>query len=436
MKKRFGVGSMGILVPAACLFANLAAQAGDAKTITIGFLLPCTKCADRFEQKDRSFFIDSVAKIDPSIKVIVTNAEGDTARQLAQGEAALARGDSVLVVIPIEERPAAAIVDMAHRQHTPVLAYDGMIKGALPDAYISFDNRRKFGELQAQYAVDHIPPGGSIALINGDQTCDPCRAFKRGAHAVLDPLAAAGKIKLVYEADAKDWLASNAQREVEQALTATDDRIDAIVAANDTLAQGVIAALKARKLNGMVVVTGQDASNAAIEHILLGDQTMTVYKDLRAQAAAAAKGAVALAKGEDIASLFPRLVANDKGEIAELLLAPVVVERSDVAETVIRSSLERSTTSGKAHRGESATFDGRRSGSFAAAPRGARSHQALWAGRSPEGRRHRGPCGFSGRAARRQRRRQIHLREDHRGRASAGQRRDLVRPPEGEYHVP
>src|SRR5208337_5487600 len=108
MKKRFGVGSMGILVPAACLFANLAAQAGDAKTITIGFLLPCTKCADRFEQKDRPFFIDSVAKIDPSIKVIVTNAEGDTARQLAQGEAALTRGANVLVVM--RGRPRLSLI--------------------------------------------------------------------------------------------------------------------------------------------------------------------------------------------------------------------------------------------------------------------------------------------------------------------------------------
>jgi len=86
----------------------------------------------------------------------------------------------------------------------------------------------------------------------------------------------------------------------------------------------------------MVVVTGQDASNAAIEHILLGDQTMTVYKDLRAQAEAAAKGAVALAKGEDIASLFPTLVVNDKGSIPSLLLAPIVVERSNIAETVIK----------------------------------------------------------------------------------------------------
>ena len=340
MKKRFGVGSMGIVVLAACLFANLAAQAGDAKTITIGLLLPCTKCADRFEQKDRPFFIDSVAKIGPSIKVIATNAEGDTARQLAQGEAALAQGADVLVVIPFEVSSAAPIVEMAHRQHVPVIAYDGMINGALPDAYVSFDNR-KVGELQAQYAVDHIAAGGSVALINGDQNCAQCRAFKRGAHAVLDPQVAAGKIKLVYEADTKDWLASNAQREVEQALTATDDRIDAIVAANDTLAQGVIAALKARKLNGKVVVTGQDASNAAIEHILLGDQTMTVYKDLRAQATAAAKGAVALAKGEDIASLFPTLVANDKGKIPSLLLTPIIVDRSNIAETVIKDGYTR-----------------------------------------------------------------------------------------------
>jgi D-xylose transport system substrate-binding protein len=340
MSNRLGAGTIGTLVLVGGMLACFGSAPANADGIKLALLLPCPKCADRFEQKDRPYFVDAVAGIDPSVQVIVSDAEGDTGRQLAQAEAALAQGVKVLVVIPIEDTAAAPIVDMAHREKVPVLAYDGMIRGALPDAYVSFDNQR-VGELQARYVVDHVAQGGRVALINGDQVCEPCKAFKRGAHDVLDPLVATGRIKLVYEADTKNWLAANAQREVEQALTATNDEIDAIVAANDTLAQGAIAALRGRRLAGKVIVTGQDASDAAIRHILAGEQTMTVYKALRLQAAAAAKAAVLLAKGGDIALLFPVRVANDKGEVPSLLLTPVAVDRSNIAETVIKDGYTR-----------------------------------------------------------------------------------------------
>ena len=270
-------------------------------------------------QKDRLLFLHDIAALDPSAVVLVTNAEGESRRQLAQAEADLAQGAAALVVVPIESRAAASVVEAAHREKASVIAYDGMILGALPDAYVSFDND-KVGALQADYAVSHVQPGAAVALINGDQYCDPCRAFKRGAHAVLDPLIAAGKIRLVYETEIKDWLAATAQRETEQALTLTNDRIDAIIAANDTLAQGVIAALTERNLAGKVLVTGQDATDAAITHILEGSQTMTVYKPLASQAEAAAKGALMLARGEDIRTLFPEKVRNDRGDIPSLLL--------------------------------------------------------------------------------------------------------------------
>ena len=178
-------------------------------------------------------------------------------------------------------------------------------------------------------------------MINGDQVCDACRAFKIGAHDILDPLVASGKIKIVYETDTKDWLATNAQREVEQALTAQNDKIDGIVAANDTLAQGVIAALKGRKLEGKVLVTGQDASDAAIQHILAGEQAMTVYKALQAQAGAAAKAAVALAKGQDASAIFPDNVKTESGEVAALLLKPVVVDKSNIKDTVIKDGFTK-----------------------------------------------------------------------------------------------
>jgi D-xylose transport system substrate-binding protein len=325
---------------AAIMVATTWAHARAGDSVKVGLLLPCTLCTDRFEQKDRSLFLREVASLDPSAVVLVTNAEGETRKQLAQAEADLAQGAAALVVVPVESRAAASVVEAAHREKASVIAYDGMIMGALPDAYVSFDNH-KVGALEVQYAVAHSPAGAPIALINGDQSCDPCRAFKRGAHAVLDPLVAAGKIKLVYETDAKDWLAANAQRATEEALTLTNDRIDAIIAANDTLAQGVIAALTEHSLAGKVLVTGQDATDAAIMHILEGAQTMTVYKPLALEAAAAAKGALDLARGDDITSVFPDKVRNDRGEVPSLLLTPVVVDRSNIAATVIRDGYTR-----------------------------------------------------------------------------------------------
>ena len=103
----------------------------------------------------------------------------------------------------------------------------------------------------------------------------------------------------------------------------------------------MIAALKGRKLAGKVLVTGQDASDAAIEHILAGEQSMTVYKALQAQAGAAAKAAVALAKGEDASAIFPDKVKTESGEVPALLLKPVVVDKSNIKDTVIKDGFTK-----------------------------------------------------------------------------------------------
>jgi len=338
MKAIYGTVLAGAGALAVTMLAMPVLKAADP--IKIAFLMPCTKCADRWETKDRPFFIDYVKQIDPSIEVLAVNAEGDGNRQISQGEAALTQGVKVIVVNTIQEGTAAPIVRAAQKEGVKVIAYDGLIKGVVPEGYVSFDNQQ-VGVLQAQYLVDHLPEGARIAIINGDQVCDACRAFKIGAHKVLDPLVAAGKINVVYESDTKDWLAANAQRSVEQALTANNDQIDGIVAANDTLAQGAIAALKARQLNGKVLVTGQDASDAAISHILEGDQAMTVYKALQAQAKAAAEGAVALAKGEDASAIFNQKVTTDAGEVPSLLLKPTVVDKSNVGDTVIKDGFTK-----------------------------------------------------------------------------------------------
>lgn len=309
--------------------------ASVAETMKIAFLMPCTQCADRWETKDRPFFIESVKALDPSIEVIALNAEGDGNRQIAQGESVLAQGVKAIVINTIGETTAVPVVKQAQREGVPVIAYDGLMVGVVTEGFVTFNNEL-VGVLQAQYLVDNLGEGAKLAIINGEQFCAACRAFKIGAHKVLDPLVAEGKIEIVHEAKAKGWLASNAQVAMEQALTANNDMIDGVVAANDTLAQGVIAALRGANLEGKVLVTGQDASDAAITNILNGLQTMTVYKSLQQQAAAAAQGAVALANGEDVSGIFPDVVQTEWGDVPALLLQPTVVDISNIGDTVIK----------------------------------------------------------------------------------------------------
>lgn len=304
-----------------------------SKKIVIGWLSPDATTSTRWDTQDRPNFLKDVAALDRSAKVIANDANTQ-AQQQQQAEADLAQGANVLVINPITADGAAPIVAQAQQDSVPVLAYDGLLTTSKIQGYVSYDSE-KVGEIQAQYLADHLKAGSTIVIINGAQTCDSCINFKKGAHKVLDPLFASGKFKLGYEADTPDWLTSNAQQETEQALTKLNNNVAGILAANDGLAQGVIAALKEQNLQGKVLVTGQDATIPGLQDILTGSQTMTVYKNIPKEAQAAAEAAVALAEGKKPTSL-KTTVSNSVGSVPALLLTPEAVDKSNLATTVIK----------------------------------------------------------------------------------------------------
>ena len=323
------------------LIATLALSAcgsgsSTSSKITIAFLMPCSTCADRFEHQDKPDFIAAVHAIDPSIDVIANNAEGSDSTQLTQTEAALTNGANVVVISPLDESTGAAVVAKASAKKVPVVSYDGLITGAKADYYVSFQNEQ-VGEMQGQFLADHLPAGASIMMINGSQDIAPGRDFKAGAHKILDPLFASGKFKLGYESDTQSFDPAKAQAETEQGLTRLNNKVDGVLVANDGMAGGVIAALTAQHLNGKVLVTGQDASDAGLQRILVGDQTMTVYKAIKKEAEAAAKIAVALAKGNtaDANTLASASVNNGTAAIPSVILAPAVVTKDTIFTTVI-----------------------------------------------------------------------------------------------------
>jgi D-xylose transport system substrate-binding protein len=330
--------TLAVLAIAALALAGCSATAGGGGSqgsgkVTIAWLSPNATTSTRWETQDLPAFKAEVKKLDPSAVVTVSVA-GNQADQLKQGEAALTKGANALVINPLTADGAAPLVLDASRSKVPVIAYDGLLTGSKIQAYVSYDNE-KVGELQAQYLVDHLAKGATIAMINGEQTCDACIAFKTGAHKVLDPLFKSGALKLGYEADTPGWLTTNAQNETDQALTKLDNNVDGILAANDGLAQGVIAALTAQHLNGKVLVTGQDATLTGVQDIVTGSQTMTVYKNIPQEAKAAAIAAVALAEGKSNTGLTTK-VKNGSYEVPSLLLNPVAVDQKNLADTIIK----------------------------------------------------------------------------------------------------
>jgi D-xylose transport system substrate-binding protein len=118
---------------------------------------------------------------------------------------------------------------------------------------------------------------------------------------------------------------------MEQFLTQSGNKVDAVVASNDGTAGGAIAALTAQGMAG-IPVSGQDGDHAALNRIALGTQTVSVWKDARVLGTAAADAAVALAGGKKAESLpdtHPR--TSPKGIVMNArLLRPVPITRNNL----------------------------------------------------------------------------------------------------------
>jgi len=326
---------------AACGSNSSAAGPVNGKNCNkVGVLLPESASSDRWEGKDHPLLQAALAKYFPAGNIKIDNANGSDDTQLAQAQADLTQGYCILIVAPHDSAKAAQIVQQAKQNQVPVIAYDRLIKDADLNFYVSFDNV-SVGVAQGTYISQNyskfVSAGkNNIAFINGSQDDNNAVLFKQGAHQVLDPLISAGTLKSVFETFTPNWDNPTAQTEMEQALTKANNNIQIAYVANDGMAGTVIAALKAQKLNGKVLVTGQDATAAGIQQILLGNQNMTVYKPITQEAQGAADLANALSKGNDTSTLAGGQTANSGVNTPSVLLKVVSVDQSNVNATVIK----------------------------------------------------------------------------------------------------
>lgn len=261
-------------------------------------------------------------------KYISADAQSNPSKQLSDIESLIAGGANALIVLAQDSASIGPAITAATNAGIPVVGYDRLIED--PNAYyLTFDNK-EVGRLQAA-GVFAAQPKGNYVFIKGNQADPNADFLHEGQLEVLKAAIDAGDIKVVGEQYTENWDPAVAQRNMEQILTANDNKVDAVVASNDGTAGGAVAALTAQGLAG-IPVSGQDGDKAALNRIALGTQTVSVWKDSRDLGKAAATIALDLAKGAKLADV-PGTVKwqSPKGvEMNATFLKPVAITKDNL----------------------------------------------------------------------------------------------------------
>ena len=316
------------------------AVAPPAAEGSIWVLLPDSATSPRWETDDRRFFEQAFTAA--GVDFTIVNAEGDARTQQTQAEQAITAGAKVILLVNLDSGSGAAIIAQAHEAGVKVVDYDRLtIEGPGADVYVSFDNvqvGKTMGDV-LEPLIDAQSGTPQVVLLNGGPTDNNSTLFRQGYFGVAEPHFTDGSWELVDDQFVPEWDNQQALVIFEQILTAANNEVTAVFAANDGLAGAVISAFKNAGIDpgdAGIPISGQDAGVGGIQNVLAGDQAMSVYKPIKAEAETAAEAAIALLKGEGLTALTGGLTLNNgTNDIPFIALTPIGVTKDNVAETVI-----------------------------------------------------------------------------------------------------
>jgi D-xylose transport system substrate-binding protein len=285
-------------------------------------------------------------------KYISNDAKSSAETQASNVDNLISQGAKVLIILAQDGTAIKPAVAKAVQNGVPVIAYDRLIEDP-KTLYITFDNVL-VGQLEAQ-AVFKAKPSGNYVIIKGNKA-DANADFLRGGYdKVIASAVSSGAIKIVGETYTDNWDPSKAQTEMEQFLTANQNKVDAVLSENDGMAGGVVAALTAQGLAGKVPVSGQDGDAAALNRIALGTQTVDVWKDARLLGKSAGDAAMQLCKSSDPSKVSGTAVFKTPGgnSINSILLQPDPITTSNLNDVlsagwITKADLCKGVPAGKA----------------------------------------------------------------------------------------
>jgi D-xylose transport system substrate-binding protein len=315
------------------LLANISVMQGcKQQPPKIGILI------HSYDDKDKDYLVEDLKK--KGTEVLLREADSDPGKQLLQAREMLNNGAKALIIVSINQDVSAKIMDFAHKENVKVIAYDRLIDGCQLDYYVSANsldyyvstNSKKIGELQARYMTS-ISPHGTYALICGSRYDNNSMRFFNGQMNVLQPYMENGDIQVVYSEFTDDWSAAQGSFHTNQILDKYPD-ITAIIAGSDEIANGVLATLKERGLEGKVLVAGQNAELDNIRAIISGAQTCTILKPLKEMAEATAEIAASTVFDRPITINFTT-ESNGKALIKSVMIDATVVNKNNIETTIL-----------------------------------------------------------------------------------------------------
>lgn len=348
-------GSGSAKVTAACKLDNPPKSGAAAPTDLdlgkasgkVGVILPDTTSSTRYELYDKPLLAKALK--DAGVQADIQNAQGSVQKFASIAQNMIGDGVDVLVIDSIDAASGASVEKQAAAAGIKVIDYDRVNLGGSAPYYVSFDNE-DVGKLQAQTMLDCLDQqdvsNPKVIIMNGGTDVDNNAVlFSKGAHSVLDPLKKDGKVDVVGEQTVLGWKNENAPQPFAQTLTSADGVVEGVVAANDGIANAIIGGpLTDNGLAGHVVITGQDASVEGLQNVITGKQSMTIFKDVKLEAQAAAQLAIALIQGKDPASVGLTLSdfsdpKDPNHKIQALLLPAQVITQANVKDVVDAGAL-------------------------------------------------------------------------------------------------
>ncbi|GAA0795656.1 sugar ABC transporter substrate-binding protein [Spirilliplanes yamanashiensis] len=330
-----GLRALAAALLAATGLAACSDGAGGERTPKIGVILPDSATSNRWEQADRKFLKEAFDAA--GVQSDIQNAQGDKSQFQTIADQMITNGATVLMIVNLDSGTGRAVLRNARAKGVATIDYDRLTLDGGAQYYVSFDNVG-VGRLMGQGLIRCLTDMGTtrpvVATLNGSETDNNSTLFKAGYDGELQKKYDTREYVKGPDQWVPDWVNAQAGTMFEQMMTETGGKIDGVLAANDGLANAVIQVLRRQGLNGKVPVTGQDADVEGLQNILSGDQCMTVYKDIKQEASAAADLAIALARGETRPA--PATVRDTVSgrEVPSVLLQPRAIYRDNVDDVV------------------------------------------------------------------------------------------------------
>lgn len=284
----------------------------------------------------------------PNMRQLQFDGDNDAATQLSQVESCIAQKAKAAVISPaVPDEAGAELKDLA-AAHIPAIALDQDPDGGPVYAYVWVDFADD-GAWFGRYMVSHLEQQVGhkpvrLAEMYGDPTFAVYHDWLTGIDPYLKLLTKEGMIKVVCQANATSWEPTIAQTEMEQCLTKTGNGVDAVLAMNDSVSDGVAAALETQHLLGKVMIYGgRDGDLTTVQRILAGDQIATFYSNAATQGVDSVIFVEAALAGKSARStgLVDYYFDNgySKGGVPTVKSPEILVTASNVQQTIIKDGL-------------------------------------------------------------------------------------------------